>query len=61
MRETLKACCLIGLVIASPAVAQNAAPDEMKSPRLSAADVDWSAVRTVLADLEPLKSARLTR
>ena len=44
MRETLKACCLIGLVIASPAVAQNAAPDEMKSPRLSAADVDWSAV-----------------
>jgi len=25
MRETLQACCLIGLVFASPAVAQNAA------------------------------------
>jgi murein DD-endopeptidase MepM/ murein hydrolase activator NlpD len=56
MRETLQACCLIGLIFASPAVAQNAASDEMKSPRLSAADVDWSAVRTALADLEPLKS-----
>ena len=56
MRETLKACCLIGLVIASPAVAQNAASDEMKSPRLSAADIDWGAVRTALADLDPLKS-----
>jgi hypothetical protein len=42
MRETLQACCLVGLVFASPAVAQNAAPDDMKSPRLSAADVDWS-------------------
>ncbi len=56
MRETLQACCLIGLVFASPAVAQNAAPDEMKSPRLSAADVDWGAVRATLADLDPLKS-----
>jgi hypothetical protein len=56
MRETLQACCLIGLIFASPAVAQNAAPDDMKSPRLSAADVDWSAVRTALADLDPLKS-----
>ena len=56
MRETLQACCLIGLVIASPAVAQTAPPDDMKSPRLSAADVDWSAVRTALADLEPPKS-----
>ena len=56
MRETLKACCLIGLVIASLAAAQNAASDEMKSPRLSAADVDWGAVRAALADLEPLKS-----
>ena len=53
MRETLQACCLIGLIFASPAVAQNAASDEMKAPRLSAADVDWSAVRTALADLEP--------
>jgi hypothetical protein len=56
MRETLQACCLAGLVFASPAVAQNAAPDDMKSPRLSAADVDWNAVRATLADLEPLKS-----
>jgi hypothetical protein len=56
MRETLKACCLIGLVFASPAAAQTAAPGEMQAPRLSAADVDWSAVRTALADLEPLKS-----
>ena len=56
MRETLQACCLIGLVFASPAVAQNAAPGEMQAPRLSAADVDWSAVRAALADLEPLKS-----
>ncbi len=56
MRETLQACCLISLVLASPAVAQNAASDDMKSPRLSAADVDWSGVRTALADLEPLKS-----
>ena len=56
MRETLQACCLIGLVFASPAVAQTAAPDEMQAPRLSAADVDWSAVRTALADLDPLKS-----
>ena len=57
MRETLQACCLlIGLVFASPAAAQNAAPDDMKSLRLSAADVDWNAVRAALADLEPLKS-----
>src|SRR5580704_7020627 len=56
MRETLQACCLIGLVLASPAVAQNAMPGEMQAPRLSAADVDWGAVRTALADLEPLKS-----
>jgi murein DD-endopeptidase MepM/ murein hydrolase activator NlpD len=56
MRETLQACCLIGLVFASPAAAQNATPGEMQAPRLSAADVDWAAVRTALADLEPLKS-----
>src|SRR5580692_3985515 len=55
MRETLQACCLIGLVFASPAVAQNATPGEMQAPRLSAADVDWGAVRATLADLEPLK------
>jgi len=56
MRETLKACCLIGLVFASPAAAQTATADEMLAPRLSAADVDWAAVRTALADLDPLKS-----
>jgi murein DD-endopeptidase MepM/ murein hydrolase activator NlpD len=60
MRETLQpfwqACCLIGLVFASPAVAQNAAPGAMQAPRLSAADVDWGAVRATLTDFEPLKS-----
>jgi hypothetical protein len=56
MRETLQACCLIGLVFVSPAVAQNATPGEMQAPRLSAADVDWDAVRATLVDLEPLKS-----
>jgi murein DD-endopeptidase MepM/ murein hydrolase activator NlpD len=54
MRETLQACCLIGLIFVSPAAAQT--PGEMKPPRLSAADVDWSTVRTALADLGPLKS-----
>jgi hypothetical protein len=56
MRETLQACCLIGLVFASPVAAQNTASDDMKSPRLSAADVDWNAVRATLADLDPQKS-----
>jgi len=56
MRETFQACCLFGLVFASPAVAQSATPGEMQAPRLSAADVDWGAVRATLADLEPLKS-----
>jgi murein DD-endopeptidase MepM/ murein hydrolase activator NlpD len=56
MRETLQAYCLIGLVFASPAAAQSAAPGEMQTPRLSAADVDWRAVRATLADLDPLKS-----
>jgi hypothetical protein len=56
MRETLQACCLVGLIFASPAVAQNAAADDMKSPRLSAADVDWSGVGAALADLYPLQS-----
>jgi hypothetical protein len=56
MRGTLQACCLIGVILASPAVAQSTPSHEMKSPRLSAADVDWSAVRAALADLKPLKS-----
>jgi hypothetical protein len=50
MRETLQACCLLGLIVASPALAQTA--DQMTSPRLSAADVDWSAVRTALLSLD---------
>jgi hypothetical protein len=56
MRETLQACCLVGLVFASPAVAQNAAPDDMKSPRLSAADVDWSGGGPPAPDTAPGKT-----
>jgi hypothetical protein len=61
MRDVFIACCLVGLIVASPAVAQDASPntpappDAMKSPRLTSAAVDWSAVRTALADLDPLK------
>jgi hypothetical protein len=59
--DIFKACCLIGLVFASPAAAQDAAPDDMKSPRLATADVDWSAVRAELADLVPLTAQGDTR
>jgi hypothetical protein len=57
VRDVLTACCLIGFVLAAPAYGQDAAtaPDAMKSPQLTAADVDWNAVRTSLADLDPLK------
>jgi hypothetical protein len=55
MRETLKACCLLsclsGLLFAPPAMAQSAAPDAMMSPRLVAANVDWSAADAALAEL----------
>jgi hypothetical protein len=53
--DVLTTCCLIGFVLASPALAQDDVPDSMKSPQLTAADVDWNAVRTSLADLDPLK------
>jgi murein DD-endopeptidase MepM/ murein hydrolase activator NlpD len=51
----LPACCLIALIFALPAAAQDAAPD-MKSPRVSSANVDWNAVRTALADVDVLTS-----
>jgi murein DD-endopeptidase MepM/ murein hydrolase activator NlpD len=53
--DALQACCLIGCIFAFPAAAQEAAP-QLQSPRVSAADVDWSAVRAALADLDPLIS-----
>jgi hypothetical protein len=61
MRDALAASCLFSLAIASPAMAQAtspdaAAPDAMTSPRLTSATVDWSAVRSALADLDPLKA-----
>jgi hypothetical protein len=63
MRDVVIACCLIGLVVATPAVAQDAATsapapplDVMTSPRLTSATVDWSAVRAALADLDPGKA-----
>jgi hypothetical protein len=63
MRDVFIACCLIGVIVASPAMAQDAAtpapappPDVMTSPRLTSASVDWSAVRAALADLDPLKA-----
>jgi murein DD-endopeptidase MepM/ murein hydrolase activator NlpD len=55
VRDALKACCLIGCIFAFPAAAQEAAP-QLQSPRVSAADIDWSAVRAALADLDPLIS-----
>ena len=56
MRETLQALCLVGLIVTTQAVAQDAAPDAMVSPRLSSAAVDWGAVRAVLTDIDPLKA-----
>jgi murein DD-endopeptidase MepM/ murein hydrolase activator NlpD len=55
VRATLKTCCLVGLVIATPAAAQDGAA-QMTSPRISSADVDWGAVRTALADFDTLAS-----
>src|ERR1700736_3239467 len=58
LTDFFKACCLmglgLGLVFAPSATAQDAARDTMKAPRLATADVDWSAVRAELANLEPL-------
>jgi len=65
MRDVLQACCLAGSIIAAPALAQDGAPalpatpaaaEQMKSPRLSSAAVDWNAVRATLGGLEPLKA-----
>jgi hypothetical protein len=62
----LRACCLAGLLVAATAMqeagAQEAKPaaapppaiPEMKSPRVSSVDVDWTAVHTALSDLSPL-------
>jgi hypothetical protein len=55
LRAMLKTCCLLGLLIAVPALAQDAG-SEMQSPRLAVADVDWSAVRATLAQLDALSS-----
>jgi hypothetical protein len=46
---------LAGLIVAAPAVAQDAAP-QMKGPHVALADIDWSAVRAALATLDPLAS-----
>jgi hypothetical protein len=53
--DMLKACCLIGVLVAVPAAAQDAGP-AMQRPRVSAPDVDWSAVRAALAGLDALSS-----
>jgi murein DD-endopeptidase MepM/ murein hydrolase activator NlpD len=61
VRETLKACVLIGFCFASTAGAQEALPStvpaaapeiEMKNPTVSFADVDWTAVRAAVAGLD---------
>ena len=49
LRQTLRACCLAGLIFAVPAMAQDAAL-EMKAPKVGLADVDWSAVHAALAN-----------
>jgi hypothetical protein len=54
---TLRVCCLAGLIAAAPAVAQDAAP-QMKAPHVALAEIDWSAVHTALATLDPLASHR---
>jgi hypothetical protein len=64
VRDVFTACCLIGLVFGTPALAQDAAPDApapafdatIKSPRLTAAAVDWDVVRAALADLDLVKA-----
>ena len=56
MRYALKFCCVVVPFFATAAIAQDPAPQAaqqaaltMKSPALSAADVDWAAVRSVIA------------
>jgi hypothetical protein len=57
MRRVLQACWLIGVIFASPAVAQDAAQEAapevaMKSPNISSVTVDWDAARAALAALQ---------
>jgi murein DD-endopeptidase MepM/ murein hydrolase activator NlpD len=75
LRAILKAAVLAGLVVASPAIAQEPAPGpapepthelaqelappptpEMKLPRISISEVDWTSVRTALASFDTLAS-----
>jgi len=62
MRNALRLFCLAALLAGTPALAQDTAPaapappEQMKSPRLSAAAVDWDAVRAALGALDPLKT-----
>jgi hypothetical protein len=71
LRATLKAAVLAGLVVASPAIAQEPvqgpAPEptqelaplpapEMKLPRVSISEADWTSVRTALASFDTLAS-----
>ena len=67
VRDTLKACCLIGLVFAAPAAAQQAVPEvaqraaaEMKGPIVLSVDVDWDAARAALAGLDQLTAPDAT-
>jgi hypothetical protein len=59
---TLKACCLLGLVFATSAAAQDTASTmtsaeaEMKSPSVSFAEADWDSVRATLRGLDQLNS-----
>ena len=75
MCNTLQACCLIAVMLGTPAIAQEATPAatpepapeiEMKGPRLSFAAVDWAAAHAALADqlaahAEPAPADALTR
>jgi hypothetical protein len=57
LRQTLRACCLAGLIFAVPAMAQDAAL-EMKAPKVALADVDWGAVRAALANFGTFDDAK---
>src|SRR5579862_690049 len=49
LRQSLRACCLAGLILATPAAAQDGTP-EMKAPKVELADVDRNAVSAALAN-----------
>ena len=66
MPITLKACCLLGLVFATSAAAQDAASPtaplasaevEMKGPSVSFAEPDWDSARATLRGLDQLNSS----